>query len=408
MKQRLTDTAVKGLKPRAGTYRVTDGGGLCIEVTPAGAKLWRYRYRVAGKASMMSLGNYPAVSLAQARARRDEARKHVADERNPAREREIERMRAAGDAARTFEAVSREWLKTREPPALSESRYRQMAAMLENRAFPKIGRLPLTAVTPADVLACVDKYAQRSAVQARELRALIGAVFRYGVARLLCENDPTVALRGAVTVPETVHHAAIPAGKLGAFLRAVNMTAAAPVNRIAVRLLLLTLLRPGKELPQATWDEIDIDAGRWNVPAARMKMRQPHTVMLSRQAVALLRLLKESAYPFPPVFPSISDPTRSLSYEGVRDLWRRVARLAGVETTPHGARSTFSTWANERGADSRVIELCLAHSERDKVRAAYDHAERLPARLALMQEWADHLDQVKEGARVIPLRVGAA
>ena len=172
---------------------------------------------------------------------------------------------------------------------------------------------------------------------------------------------------------------------------------------MALRVLTLTVLR-ANELVGAQWSEIDVPAGRWVIAPERMKLRRPHTVMLSSQAVDLVRATKATAGSFPHVFPARSDLTKALSYDGLRDAFKRAAIAAGVEATPHGIRSTFTTWANEQGADSRVIELCLAHSESDKIKASYDHAERLPARAALMQAWADHLDKLRAGAEVIPLK----
>jgi integrase len=401
MKQKLTDTGIKALKPRVAAYRVADGGGLCIEVQPNGAKLWRYRYRVVGKASMMSLGPYPAVSLKEARGRRDEAAAQVRDGRSPVRERQLDSLRRADEAARTFEAVTGDWIRDA-GANWSESYRRQVTARLKADAFPKLGPLPLREVTSADVLNCLDAVAARSHAQAKLLRTWIGGVFRYGCARLLCEFDPTWPLRRTVRTPQVRHHPAIPANRLGAFLRAAESVPATGSVRVALRLLLLTAVR-ANELCAAQWDEIDLDAGRWNIPAVRMKAKKPHTVMLPAQAVELLRAHKATAGAFPPVFPSRSDLTVPMSYEGLREAFARAAQVAGIESTPHGVRSTFSTWANERGEEARVIELCLGHSERNQIKAAYDHAERLPARAALMQAWADHLDRMKAGADVIPI-----
>jgi integrase len=403
MKQKLTDTAIKGLKPLANVYRKADGGGLCIEVQPNGAKLWRYRYRVNGKASMMSLGSYPAVSLSQARALRAEAEAQVQEGRSPVRERQLETLRRSGESARTFEAVAAEWMRE-DGAGWSDNYRRQVTARLRADAFPKLGKLPLREITAADVLACIDAVKARSPVQAKLVKTWVGGVFRYGCARLLCEFDPTWPLRRTVRTPQVRSHPPVPAGTLGAFLRALDTIPATATVRAALRLLLLTAVRPN-ELCAARWDEFDLEAGCWYMPAGRMKMREPHTVMLSRQAVELLRAHKATAGDFQPVFPSRSDLTICMSYEGLREAFGRAAQATGIKVTPHGTRSTFSTWANEEPpkADAKVIELCLAHEERNKVKRAYDRAERLPARAALMQAWADHLDWAKAGADVIPI-----
>ena len=258
-------------------------------------------------------------------------------------------------------------------------------------------------MTPPDILAVLDLVAARSPTQAKLVKTWVGGVFRYAVKRLLCEFDPTWPLRRSLRTPQVRHHPGIPANKLGSFLRAVGAIPATAGVRAALHVLTLTILR-ANELVGAKWVEIDLDAGRWVIAPERMKLRRPHMVMLSSQAVELLRATKATAGMFPHVFPARSDMTKPMSYDGLRDAFKRAAIAAGVEVTPHGVRSTFSTWANEQGADSRVIELCLAHSESDRIKASYDHAERLPARAALMQAWADYLDKMRAGADVIPLQ----
>ena len=242
MKQRLTDTAIKALRPKMAAYRVTDGGGLCLEITPKGEKLWRYRFRINGKASMMSLGRYPGTTLEQARTERTKQREQAQKGRSPVRERQLSALRGADDAARTFRAVAEEWMRE-DSRHWSKNYARQVRARLEADAYPRLGALPLREVTAADILAMLDLVTARSPTQAKLLKTWIGGTFRYAVKRLLCEFDPTWPLRRSVRTPQVRHHPGIPTKKIGVFLRALESIPATAGVRTALRVLTLTALR---------------------------------------------------------------------------------------------------------------------------------------------------------------------
>jgi len=395
----LTDTKLKALRPRATLYRVTDGKGLCVEVPPTGSRLWRFRYRHNGKARMLSMGEWPGVSLAEARERRDEARALVAQGIDPSAERKAAKL---ADAL-TFEAVAREWMERRD---VSEATATKDRWLLEQHAFPALAAKPIGSITPADVLTLLQDLERRELLEtARRLRAKISAVFRHAIATLRATHDPASALRGAIRTPKVTHHAAITdPRRLGELLRALPGYSGSHVVACALRLAPLVFVRPG-ELRNAEWAEIDLDAGTWSIPAAKMKMRQAHIVPLSTQAVAILREIHALTGRGQYVFTSQRHMHRPMSENAVT-LALRALGYDGATMTGHGFRSTASTLLHEMGYSPDAIELQLAHAERNQVRAAYNRASHLPERVKMMQAWADYLDGLRKGADVVPIKRG--
>ncbi len=281
----LTDTKLKAMRPRGKLYRVTDDKGLCVEVPPNGSRLWRFRYLHSGKARMLSLGAWPAVSLAQARERRDEARALVALGIDPS----AERKAAKAIDADTFEAVARDWLARRD---VSEATAAKDAWLVEKVAIPALGHRPVAAITSPEVLAMLRRYEDAGKLEtAKRVKVKLSAVFRFAIATGRAETDPTIALRGAIKSPKVRHHAAITdPRKLGDLLRALWSYQGGFVVASALKLAPLVFTRPG-ELRHAEWSEIDLDKGTWCIPAHKMKMRASHIVPLSTQAVAILREL---------------------------------------------------------------------------------------------------------------------
>lgn len=393
----LTDTKLRALKPRARLYRVADGKGLCIEVPPTGSKLWRFRYRHNGKARMLGLGEWPHVSLADARTLRDQARALVAKGLDPSTERQREKRAER----QTFEIIAREWLARRE---VSEATLSKDRWLLEDFAIPKLGGKPIAEVTAAEVLDLLQDLEGRAMLEtAARLRAKLSAIFRYAVATLRAQHDPVGALRGAIKSPKTRHHAAITEPRaFGELLRAIHAYRGGYVVACALKLAPLLFVRPG-ELRHAEWSEIDLDAATWRIPTGKMKMRTDHIVPLSTQAVAILRDLHALTGRGKYVFPSPRTSGRPMSENAITAALRAMG-YGGDRMTAHGFRSSASTLLHERGYPSDVIERQLAHKEQNAVKDAYNRAQHLPQRIAMMQTWADYCDSLRTGADVVPFK----
>ncbi|WP_374258996.1 tyrosine-type recombinase/integrase [Aquabacterium sp.] len=399
----LTDTAVRNAKPTDKAVKMFDGGGLYLEVSPSGGKWWRLKYRYGGKEKRLSLGTYPDVGLKDARDRRDQARKTLADGIDPGEVRKTEKAAKKAATLRTFEAVANAWM-TKSADDWDDGTHAKVRASLENHVFPTIGGMPIADVRPADVRELVQQVEASGAREtAGRVFQRIRAVYRYAVAHELTDADPTYPLKPAeILKRQTVtHRAALSERDVPAFLRDLDAYQGDSGTRSALRLLMLTAVRPG-ELRGALWEEIDQTRALWRIPAERMKMKTEHTVPLSRQAMELLASLNPDGEAHGLVFPSPFYPGKPIS-DGT--LNSALARMGYKGTaTAHGFRTLFSTCANEAGWPSDVIEKQLAHEERDGVRGAYNRASWMAERTKLMQWWADHLDALAKGAKVIPLK----
>ncbi|MBL8437613.1 MAG: tyrosine-type recombinase/integrase [Zoogloeaceae bacterium] len=400
----LTDKEIQSAKPREKAYKLADGDGLHLEVSPAGGKLWRLRYRFGGKEKMLALGKYPEVRGPEARKRAAQARQGIADGRDPSAERQAakEHKRIAGDTS--FEAVARAWM-AKVAPTLAETTRAKHQAYLEGDVFPWIGNQAIADLAASDLVAVLRRIEGRGAFDiARRAHNLCGRVFRYAVAHGLCERDPSrdIELRDILHAPATRHHASVTDPKeAGGLLRAIEGFTGAFTTLCALRLAPLVFVRPG-ELRHAEWSEIDLDKAEWRIPAGKMKMGEQHIVPLSRQAIAILREIQTVTGSGRYVFPGERTRSRPMSENTVNAALRRLG-YSKEEMTGHGFRSMASTLLHEQGYPHAVIERQLAHGERNKVAAAYNFAEHLVERRAMMQEWADYLDRLKAGAEVIPI-----
>ena len=404
----LTDTAVRSAKPRAKAFKLSDVGGLYLEVSPAGGKWWRWKYRFGGKEKRLSLGVYPDVPLKSARDKRDAARRQLAAGIDPGQARKAEKLAQAG--AESFEAIAREW-HAKFSPGWVASHGDRILRRLENDVFPWLRNRPVADIRAPELLAVLRRIESRGALEtAHRAMQNCGQVFRYAVATGRADRDPTGDLRGALPPPKEKHHASIIDPKrIGELLRAIDSYEGFFATKCALRLAPLVFVRPG-ELRKSQWQEINLDNAEWRIPAARMKMREQHIVPLSRQAVEILRELEPLtnrgivAKPNAPrfVFPSARTRERSMSNNAVLAALRRMG-YTKEEMTGHGFRSMASTLLHERGWNHQVIERQLAHAERNAVSAAYNFAEHLPERRKMMQAWADYLDALKARADVIPL-----
>lgn len=399
----LTDAAVRNAKATDKTLRLKDERGLYLEVSPKGGKWWRLRYWLASKENRLSLGVYPDVSLKEARERRDEARKLIANGIDPSVARKEEKAEAAAEAL-TFEHVAREWYE-RFKPKWSPSHALDVIQRLEKNVFPSLGPRPIRDITAPELLAAVRLIEGRGAVEsARRILQMCGQVFRYAIATGQADRDIAADLRGSLPPAREKHHASITDPKgVAQLLRAIDGYQGSMVACCALRLAPLVFVRPG-ELRHAEWSEIDLDKAEWRIPAEKMKMREQHIVPLSRQAVAILRELHPLTGAGRYVFPSIRTSARPMSENTVLAALRRMGYTKD-EMTGHGFRSMASTLLNEQGWNRDAIERQLAHGERNAVRAAYNFAEHLPERRRMMQAWADYLDKIKAGAKVTPLHV---
>jgi len=397
----LNDTRLRGLKPRPKVYRVADMDGLCIEVRPTGARCWRFRYRFAGRANMLDLGAYPAVSLHDARRERDRLRAMVRQGVDPSAARRNEQAQLQAEDDR-FEAVALEWLGKQ--GAWSDATRDKATALLETWAYPWLGKRRLREITVTDMLVLIQRpEAQGKIETAQRLKQRCGQIFRYGFRTGRCDSDPTATLKDVLKTVKVRHHASLTDRKrVGGLLRAIDTYPGTFVVMCAMKLSALTLVRPG-ELRAWEWGEIIEDGALWRLPAEKMKMRVPHLVPLARQTREVLDELRPMTGSGPYVLPGARGGGRSLSENAVRVALRSLG-FTNDEMTAHGFRSMASTLLNEDGWNGYWIERQLAHVETNKVRGSYNYAEYLPGRRDMMQAWADLLDKLRRGGQVVPIR----
>lgn len=375
----LTDTAIRNAKPAEKPVKLSDGGGLYLEVAPSGGKWWRLKYRFGGKEKRISLGVYPDVPLRDARARRDDARRQLASGIDPGEARKAAKAAQTGGATNSFEVIAREWF-AKFSPTWTPSHGERIIRRLERDVFPWVGATPIPEVTAPVLLSVLRRIEERGAIETAHRAAQnCGQVFRYAIATGRAERDPSQDLRGALPPAKEKHHASIIDPKaIGDLLRAMDGYKGDMVTRCALRLAPLTFVRPG-ELRRAEWSEIDMDKAEWRIPAEKMKMREAHIVPLSRQALDILRELQPLTGRGRYVFPGVRTNARPMSENTVNAALRRLG-YEKDEMTGHGFRSMASTLLNERGWHRDAIERQLAHAERNAVRAAYNFAEHLPER----------------------------
>ena len=397
----LSDTEIRKAKATDKRQRLSDGGGMYLEISTAGGKLWRLKFRFEGKEKLLALGVYPDVSLKDARKRRDEARQMLAGGIDPTALRKAERRKIA--AANTFEATARAWLDHRADAWVDRTR-KIILASLENDAFPVIGAQPIADIQPTDIRRLVQGIEARGAGEtAGRVFQRLRSIFRYAIAHDLIDTDPTYPLKPAeIFKPRKVEHrAALSERDVPTFLHRLAGYEGDPITAAALTLLMLTAVRPG-ELRGARWEEIDTDRKLWRVPAERMKMKTEHTVPLSEQALAVLDIVRPITGAGALVLPSPFYPGKPLSDGTLNSALARMG-YKGIATA-HGFRTLFSTCANEAGWNRDFIEKQLAHEDRDDVRGAYNRAQWLDERAKMMQWWADHIDALRKGAAIIPFK----
>lgn len=401
----LTDVKVRNVKPKAIPFKVFDGRGLFLIVTPNGGKWWRLKYRHGGKQKLISLGTYPDVGLKDARSRRDEARRLVAAGVDPSaarQEAKAVQMAAEQRENDSFEAVAREWFAKFSTGWVSD--YADLVIeRLEADVFPWLGGKPIADIAPVELLKVLRRIEARGAIaSAHRVKQNCGQVFRYAIATGKASRDPSQDLRGALTPDRVKHFAAFTQpNDVARLIRAIDNYTGTFVVKSALKFSAITFTRPG-EIRQAEWTEIDLDGELWRIPAERMKMRREHLVPLSHQAVELLRELHPLTGRGRYIFPGRTQ-ARPMSNAAITAALRYMGFEKG-QMTAHGFRSMASTMLNEQGWPADVIERQLAHVERNETRGAYNRAEWLEDRRKMMQHWSDYLDKLMTPAEVIPLQ----
>lgn len=385
----LTVAEIRAARPKLKSYKLFDEKGLYLLVDPRGGRYWRFKYRIQGSEKLLSVGVYPDVSLKLARERREAARKLVAMGVDPSTKRQAEKLARAD----TFEAVALEWLELQRAKLAPKSLER-IRDRLQSFVFRPLGQRPIASIRPVELLATLRPIETRGRCEtAHRTRSDCSRVFRYAIACGRAERDITVDLRGALAPVKKQNFAALttPAA-VGALLRAIEGYQGQPATEIALKLAPYLFVRPG-----------ELRAAEWRIPAARTKMRRAHIVPLARQVLALLAQLDTFTGGGRLLFPTLQDPNRPMSDNTLNAALRRLG-YTSEQHTAHGFRTTASTLLNEQGFHPDLIELQLAHKERNKTRATYNKSERLPERRAMMQQWARYLDALREGARVSAIR----
>ena len=398
----LTDTAVRNAKPSSKPYKLTDGQGLYLLINSAG-KYWRLDYRFFGRRKTFAIGVYPDITLADARDRRGQARKLIANGNDPGAIKQAKKLADKLTVSNTFEAVAREWHEKQSAKWVPKNSARVLSLLVRD-IVPYIGRTSISHVTARELLNAVQKIEKRGNIEtAHRAMQICGQIFRYAIATGRAQADLSLVLKGALIRVKERHHPSITdPKKIRHLLLALESYDGAFVTQSALKLAPLLFVRPG-ELRHAEWSEVDFKAAEWRIAAVKMKMKSVHLVPLSAQASALLHNLQPHTGHGRYVFPSVRTSKRPMSENTINAALRRLGYDKN-EMTGHGFRSMASTILHEQGWPHEAIERQLAHAERNKVSAAYNYSEHLPKRRQMMQAWADYLDGLKVGANVVSFR----
>lgn len=387
----LTDIKIRNAKTKEKPYKLFDSGGLFLLVPTAGSKCWRYKYRYMGKEKLLALGAYPEVSLADARENHAQARKMLAANNDPSEAKKEAKRLALLKSENTYEAVTREWYEQRQhkwTTGYSEA----MLTRLERHMFPRLGSRPIAEITAPEMLSVIRAVEKTGALDmAQRLLQASGQIYVYAIATGRAERNIAVDLRGALKPPVRKHMAYLKANDLPDYLQKLEAYDGDVQTQLGLKFLLLTFVRTG-ELRGAEWQEVNLDKAEWRIPAERMKMRDPHIVPLSTQALGVLHELRNHTGNRKYLFPNQHKPSGCMSENTLLFALYRMGYHS--KATGHGFRATASTILNEHGFAPDVIERQLAHAERNKVRAAYNHAQYLPERRKMMQWWGDYLSKV--------------
>ncbi|WP_105628761.1 tyrosine-type recombinase/integrase [Cronobacter sakazakii] len=394
----LTDAKVRALKPKEKTYRLGDAGGLYVEVATNGSRYWRMKYRVAGKEKRLAFGVYPDVSLADAREKRDAAKKILAAGGDPGETKKAEKLAQKLNAENTFEAVAREWHQTKADRW--SLRYRnEIIDTFEKDIFPYIGKRPIADIKPMELLEALRKMEKRGALEKmRKVRQRCGEVFRFAIITGRANYNPAPDLASALATPKKVHFPFLTANELPHFLNDLAGYTGSIITKTATQIIMLTGVRT-QELRFARWEDIDFETKLWEIPAEVMKMKRPHIVPLSEQVIALFKQLEPISKHHPLVFIGRNDPRKPISKESIN----QVIELLGYKgrLTGHGFRHTMSTILHEQGFNSAWIETQLAHVDKNAIRGTYNHAQYLDGRREMMLWYADYIGELGKGGSMV-------
>lgn len=397
----LTAVAIKAAKGRDKPYKLTDGDGLFLYVTPKGGRYWRMNYRHLGKQKTLAFGVYPDTGLADAREQRDAARKLLARGEDPAERIKLDRIAATVAASNSFKAVADEWLVKVEREDRSAATMKKLRWLLDF-INASVGKRPIASISAQELLVMLRKMEGKGKYEtAKRLRSTCSQIFRYAIATARAERDVAADLRGALIAPKPVHRAAITSPhQAGGLLRALDAFEGHPNTKVALRLLPHVFVRPG-ELRYAEWVDFDFEKALWTIPPHKTKMRRAHTIPLSRQALAILATIEHDAEYSRFLFPSLRSVDRPMSENTINAALRRMG-FAQDEMTGHGFRAMAATLLNEMGLwHPDAIERQLAHCDNNAVRRAYTRGEYWDERVRMMQHWSDNIDFLRDGAKVL-------
>ncbi|MGA3281604.1 MAG: integrase arm-type DNA-binding domain-containing protein [Smithella sp.] len=398
----LSDMKVQKAKSKDKNVTLFDGGGLFLLVTPSGGKLWRFKYRYNGKEKLLAFGSYPEISLFDARRSRDDARRLLANNIDPGAVRKAQKQ-AKTELTETFEIIAREW-HARYAPTWKPRHAEGLITRLQRDVFPYLGARPIKEIKAPELLTVLRRIESRGALEtAHRARSVCGQIFRYALATGRTERDPVADLKGALPPVQTINRAAITEPtKVGKLLRAIDGYQGSFVVQCALKFAPLVFVRPG-ELRHAEWEEINFENAEWNIPAGKMKMKDPHLVPLSKQAIEILTELKKLTGTGRYVFPGRTSE-RPMSDNAILAALRNMG-YTKEEMSGHGFRAMARTILDEvLQIRPDFIEHQLAHAVRDPNGRAYNRTSHLDERRKMMQTWADYLDELKRGAKVLPFR----
>lgn len=399
----LTDTGIRKAKTKTSAYRISDGGGLYIWITPAGGKLWRWKYRFEGREKLMTFGGYPDVSLSLVRERHAEARKLLAASRDPMAERKAEKTAIEN----SFQSIAHLWLSHWQD-GKSPRHVDYVKRRMEADILPCLGARPIALIEAPELVAMTKAIEQRGALDiAKRALETTGQVFRFAIAHGYAMRNPASEIRPSDILKSArkVNYARVDSRELPDLLRSIEVYWGTPVTRLAIKLMALTFVRTS-ELIGARWSEFDLDAARWDIPAERMKMRTPHIIPLAKQSLEMLEMLRTLTGESEWLFPGDRNSKRPMSNNTILKALERMGYKGRM--TGHGFRGIASTILHEQGFNHEHIELQLAHAPRNAVSAAYNHALYLEPRARMMQDWADFLEHTQRGGTVLPFRGSAA
>lgn len=387
IKPRLAETQIKSAPRKKAPYKLYDEGGLCLLVRPTGTKVWQLPYKLHGKYNVYTIGQYPDIGSAEARRLRDDIKKMVKAGEDPNRHKKA-LMAQQGQPDTTFEAVGREWYGKQ---IWDKKHAKNILRTLEADVFPKIGHIQIAKVTAQDILGIIQEIESRDAIDvAKRVNQRCVAIFDYAIAKNLCEFNPAVGRTKVLKKRETEHRPGLQADQLPEYLQKLEEYRGGRVVQLALKLLLLTFVRPG-ELRWGRWDEIDTKKAEWRIAADRMKMNRPHIVPLSQQALAVLEELREITGKSELLFPGERSADRPISDVTLLKAIQIMGYVDDKRVVPHGMRRTASTILHESGFKTEVVEAQMAHKDKNKVRAAYNHALYMEERKQMMQWWGDYL-----------------